>query len=802
MKLKGMKAASQWVWLMLGLALLPGGVEAKPRPPVTASLETASSTVQLGAEVDVTLRLEAIADVPDVTAELLPAPAVQIVSGPVQWSGALNAGDVVALVFRARVVGAGDSTLGARVVSRQGGRTVTGGAVLYLTTTGSAVELSTSDHFTRRLARTVTAQDRAVLGVTTPAAPRPPADEPLVRAVSGTVHGTVRWTDPEGNTHPVRGALVQVVDGAPTGPLLQNTVTGANGEYSASVNATTNQVTVTVFSVDDVHDPATGYGAIVHVYPQDQLSVFYSMSVGPVAMTANLTVDITAPRTQRGTPGHPDPTPNTSVWRAFSVFDAMRTYWYQGTALLGRNMAKTHVAFPSTQCGSASCFRSASTPWQLHIIREDAYDWDVLGHEFVHFLTAEYRAGVPPGRSISEEVFGAHSGGSAIGQAGRNREQGAQLAWSEGFATALALLLQQAPLLTSSPFPTDLLNLSDGKYSDTEDQLLFINDAETPNKPEGYASEHSVLGVLWDLFDTQQDSAGTVTDSFAGANARTLWDALTKFLPCDPCERLDRLWTSILTFLGIPNTLNPVVFEIAKPFVINRVAPRAISPPDGATFNDNDTAPTFRWIRNGDPSPDHGNDRFVLVISRDDFKGHVKVLTPPLGSEQYTPTPGEWNDVRQGGSLTSVYRWFVAGTASSKGDGNPEIPQGIPWFSNPMTFSGQQPPPPEELSPCSIQRGAITDGVGVKDTRTFDLGKTPVMFDFEYNSSGAIADRFVVTHDGATLLDTGCVVTVGSEFKTLGFAGGSTRVKVEVFQNCNTSNPSAQWGYILYCPKP
>lgn len=406
------------------------------------------------------------------TAQLLPSPAVQIVSGPGQWSGALRAGDVMAIPFRVRFVGTGDSTLGARVEIRIGGQTVTSGAVLHVTTTGSTIELSATDHFTRRLARAVTRGDRAALGVATPAPPRPPADEPHWRAVSGTVHGTVRWTDPEGHTHPVRGALLQVVDGGPNGPLLQNTVTGPNGEYSASVNATTNQVTVLVFSVDDTYDPATGYGAIARVYPQNQPDTFYNMFIGPVAMTANLTVDITAPKTQRGSPGQPDPTPNTNVWRAFSVFDAMRTYWYQASALLGRSMQTAQVAFPSTRCGAASCFSATPTPWQVHILRDDAYDWDVLGHEFFHFLAHAYRFGVPPGRAIDNSSGGAHSGGSAIGQAGRNREQGTRLAWSEGLATALGLLLQQAPLATISPFPTNLRNLADPKYSDTEDARL------------------------------------------------------------------------------------------------------------------------------------------------------------------------------------------------------------------------------------------------------------------------------------------------------------------------------------------
>lgn len=259
----------------------------------------------------------------------------------------------------------------------------------------------------------------------------------------------------------------------------------------------------------------------------------------------------------------------------------------------------------------------------------------------------------------------------------------------------------------------------------------MIIDAEAPAISDGYASENSVLAVLWDLFDTQPDAIGGVTDSIAGVGPRTLWDVLTAILACNPCDRIDRMWSSVLATLGFPNTLNPAVFEIAKPFVINRVAPRATAPPDGATVDD--APPRFEWFRNGDPNPDHQNNRFVLALSRDNFQGHLKVLVPPPGADQYTPTQGEWNDIRQGGSPTSVYKWFVAGWASPEGDGNPEIPEGLPWISNALTFSAQQGPPPVPTGAC----GPSSVGTSAGDTRTFEMGKTPATFNFEYRAGPA-----------------------------------------------------------------
>lgn len=63
----------------------------------------------------------------------------------------------------------------------------------------------------------------------------------------GAMAGTVRWRDPEENTHPVRGAFVQVLDGD-TGSLLANTFTDLTGRYSAA--ATGHSVKVVVYTRD------------------------------------------------------------------------------------------------------------------------------------------------------------------------------------------------------------------------------------------------------------------------------------------------------------------------------------------------------------------------------------------------------------------------------------------------------------------------------------------------------------------------------------------------------------------------
>src|SRR5262249_54829316 len=148
------------------------------------------------------------------------------------------------------------------------------------------------------------------------------------------------------------------------------------------------------------------------------------------------------------------------------------------------------------------------------IHREDAFDWDVIGHEFTHVLTSTFSA--RGGRVIDANPGGVHSGGSAIGQDDgtghlRTREEGMQLAWSEGLAPFFGLALQSQPVSATVPFPSPLLTVGNALFEETED-VVFVIDPENPVGNEGFGSEESVLAVFWDLFDSARD-----TDALSGA---------------------------------------------------------------------------------------------------------------------------------------------------------------------------------------------------------------------------------------------------------------------------------------------
>jgi hypothetical protein len=89
-------------------------------------------------------------------------------------------------------------------------------------------------------------------------------------------------------------------------------------------------------------------------------------------------------------------------------------------------------------------------------------------------------------------------------------------------------------------------------------------------------------------------------------------------------------------------------------------------------------------------------------------------------------------------------------------------------------------------------------GGDVGDTQVVEMGQTPATFQFDW-ATFSVKDRVVISHDGATLFDSGCVGGSGSEM--LDYSGGSTQVRVQVFANCEGDTGTA-WEYTVHCPVP
>lgn len=119
-------------------------------------------------------------------------------------------------------------------------------------------------------------------------------------------------------------------------------------------------------------------------------------------------------------------------------------------------------------------------------------------------------------------------------------------------------------------------------------------------------------------------------------------------------------------------------------------------------------------------------------------------------------------------------------------DADPECPIAISADTSAVaTFNGPT---------CSAEQ---LEGGDIPETRLIDMGKTSGTFVFSYNTY-VIPDEMIVSYEGRTLFDSGCVGE--SRDVTLTYSGSSTLVRVEVRPNCAGDTGTA-WDFVIGCPQ-
>ena len=123
----------------------------------------------------------------------------------------------------------------------------------------------------------------------------------------------------------------------------------------------------------------------------------------------------------------------------------------------------------------------------------DEFDDSVILHEYAHMLAARFSRDDSPG--------GPHFLGDILDP---------RLAWSEGWANFFSSAVRGTSIYLDSKRPGAV-----GVRYDLEDNI-------PPNDRQGYWSEASVQGLLWDLFDENSDNGDSVQFPFA-----SIWNAFT-----------------------------------------------------------------------------------------------------------------------------------------------------------------------------------------------------------------------------------------------------------------------------------
>lgn len=424
-----------------------------------------------------------------------------------------------------------------------------------------------------------------------------------VTAAKITVKGRVEWTDRTGRRHGLPKAAVEIreADGA-NSTLLTTVETDAGGNYMAAV----------------AHDDGTGEGTpdvfvralarspVADLKPEKAGATYQlqSPTSNDVTDGSTLTVNLTAGNTDdRET--------------VFSLHHALVVIGAYTATLAGTAPPRITVRFPA-----GGTFYNGT---EIHMLRPDRWDWDVVHHEYGHYVMDTHNFENNPG--------GPHSSSENLAVK-RGKDAGIRLAWGEGWPTFFGIAGQQV-LGTSS---LNVPNVGDIGYQDTEDQSTNTN-LET-STGLGEDNELSVQTLLWDLFDTRVDGDDAITISDK--------DLFTTFKSAG-VTTIGGAWEALV---AAANTSRRV--EIGAAFGQAVIASRLTAPADQTAVST--SAPTFRWAKNGGGTPNPLND-FSIVFHSDNLA--TLIFQKNVGNtDQFTPTAAELQTIL--GSGTPV-RWIVQG---------------------------------------------------------------------------------------------------------------------------------------------
>lgn len=441
-------------------------------------------------------------------------------------------------------------------------------------------------------------------------------------AATFTVSGTVNWTDPNGLTHPVKGAVVEIKDeDVVLDEVLSTTTTNDAGVYTVSVTGTVlddPDIYIKVYTKSD-------YCFVVRKGDRGSENNSYSVRSTVIAnVTSNTTLSINIPKSPPGTDYDP--------YDAFSVYSAIVESAKYVETRQGTALPKLAVEFPGDESLGASYYDGVAN--YLNILAARKYAWDVLHHEYGHYVATQLSFDTP---NIGDPQMGAHSSADNLAEyPGRTKLQGFNIAWQEGWPTFFGISLQRERGL----FSYGSVGAGDLDY-DNQAGLQYNIEIADNRLPKGEDNEASIQQILWDIYDSNQEDD---KDILALGDAK-VWETIRSAKP----HRLFDVWKGF--------TNGKQVSEIVKygaNFAKHKVASLPTEPANNAAITTLDNPVTFKWDANGG-GPSNRNNSFTIEFYDKDFNP-IPFNSPPSPNNSITLTASDLKTIF--GSRTEI-KWLV-----------------------------------------------------------------------------------------------------------------------------------------------
>ncbi len=504
------------------------------------------------------------------------------------------------------------------------------------------------------------------------------------------IKGDLEWKDDNNITHPLRYVKVELYHNSiSSANLLDTAYADSTGEYCLKVNRSSSLTAITAY---------------IKVYASDgNISV-----LGDSAECYNdykITRIVLNSNTADGCDFVFDMSNN--IGQAMQISQALFTARNYAQTLMGEMPESVNARYPSgDRCGY--------TLAGIHITQRpgsivNSYAaWDVIMHEYGHHVHSQI---------INSQITGGdHIPNLNLSDEYEDKDVGTKLAWSEAWATVFGMMSQQY-------YSNQLYNIEtvgDAFYTSYNGLNYSI---ENISDLLGESCENSIMGVLWDLYDSEFDTNDLISLGHTAFWNLTAVDGFETF--SDFVNNLYEEYPYYAYGLG----LNLTYYKMATtaPVMINLSSVSQTVPP------------TFTWTPQGG-SVFYPNNSFQLVFFDDD---HQEVLrTATTTSTSYTLTQNEWQSVLYSFGCTyyvavvamqtaaPVTGGYISAFSSYVKPSAPALSQNINMFEDDRYIEKVV-----NLQPSQYIDYYVTFQSGVKLIQTFGPRDTVMEI---YNSSGGL----------------------------------------------------------------
>ncbi len=479
-----------------------------------------------------------------------------------------------------------------------------------------------------------------------------------------TVFGIITWVDKDGGSHNASHVIVDIIDDDPIGTnVLATTETNSSGYYSANVSSSslfepgTNDIKLRVSSQGGNVKVVNWFGAVYSI-TQNTTILDYNEPYLNLNFEINANNYLEEDDKERA--------------YAFSVHQAMEFGAFYVESKEGSRLETVNVNYPSSRANSGYIGDL------ICIIEDDKNDWDVMLHEYAHYVQDKMNC---------IEISGGmeHAVNDCLNYR-YGKEDGMRLAWIEGWANYFSISSQ----LERNASSFDIDNLGDSILSNINEitgEDLINCDIEVFSDYHfdkyGESDELCIAAALLDFADGNNELNDNISLGYT-----YLWNLVFDNQCEDFSDFVEILYDCTTDYTHL---------EYGVILSNHDIAPKLFSPNNNLICDWE--VPLFMYFPNGGElgdNVDYRNNLFSIVFY-DENKNFI-YETAQTTSATYEPTDEEWaivfNEIGAGGNLY----WAVKSYQTT------EYLSG-PYYSEPRTITL---PMPVDLITNASENGAIS----------------------------------------------------------------------------------------------